>query len=132
MPHDNPQTPQSPSSIPFGAPDLATKSAASPRTDHSLPTPAHSANGSMSTRIENDEVEHNEVSMKRKREVDDTGDREQKKVHVEDSTNDVEVLHEDDESRFLFLQNRKTPFSSKRSSHEWFFCSFTRLTWVCN
>lgn len=123
MPQDNPQTPQSPSSIAFGAPDLSTKSAISPQTDHSLPTPAHSINGSMSSHhVEHEEVENSDISNKRKRDLEDNGDREQKKVHVEDSMIGIEALHQEVGSKYLFLQNRKVPFfSSIRSSCHGFF-----------
>jgi len=132
MPQDNPQTPQSPSSILFSAPDLSTKSAASPRTDHSLPTPAHSTNGSMSShQNEHDEVESSDASNKRKRDPEDNGDREQKKVHVDDSMIDIGALHYDVGSKYLFLQNRKAPFfSSICSSYDWYFFRFRWLTWV--
>jgi hypothetical protein len=113
MPQDNPHTPQSPSSIPFGAPDLSTKSAISPRTGNSLPTPAHSINGSMSSNhIEHEEVENSDLSNKRKRDLEDNGDRDQKKIHVDDSVIDISALHYDVGSKYLFLQNRKVPFLS--------------------
>ena len=54
-----------------------------------------------------------EPSNKRKREVDDHGDREQKKVHVEDSRISIEDLHLDVGKKYLLCRTRKTPFSSK-------------------
>jgi hypothetical protein len=130
MPQDNPQTPQSPSSILFGATDLFTKPATPPGTDHSLLTPAHSINGSMSSNhTEHDSVEHNDPSNKRKRDPEDNGDREQKKVHVEESMISIEALHFDVGSKYLFLQNRKVPsFSSICNSCGWFSISITWLT----
>ncbi|TAQ91403.1 hypothetical protein B7494_g359 [Chlorociboria aeruginascens] len=97
MPFDHPHTPQSPSQIPNT--DLPPKPATSPRIPASLPTPAHSINGSMSSLSSENTSEaapqSQELSSKRKRDLEDHGDREQKKVHVEDSRPKQEDLHLD-------------------------------------
>jgi hypothetical protein len=112
MPSDHPQTPQSPSSTSFSAADLPTKQATSPRNIHSLPTPAHSINGSMSslTSDNTEAVSHDDPSNKRKRDIEDTGDREQKKVHVEHSRLSIEDLHLDVGEKYLLCRTRKAPF----------------------
>jgi hypothetical protein len=58
-------------------------------------------------------AQHEESSNKRKRDVDDYGDREQKKVHVEDSRIRIEDLHLDVGKKYRLCRTRKTPFSSK-------------------
>ena len=50
---------------------------------------------------------------KRKRDVEDDGDREQKKVHVEDSRISIEDLHLDVGKKYLLCRTRKTPFFLK-------------------
>ncbi|KAH6684029.1 Rox3 mediator complex subunit-domain-containing protein [Halenospora varia] len=101
MPSDHPQTPESPSQTSFAA-DTRTKST-SPRFMHSLPTPAHSINGSMTSLGPDNAMDgfHDESSNKRKRAVDDNGDREQKKVHVEDRSLSIEDLHLDVGEKYL-------------------------------
>lgn len=54
-----------------------------------------------------------ESSNKRKRDVDDHGDREQKKVHVEDSRISIDDLHLDVGKKYLLCRTGKTPFYSK-------------------
>lgn len=51
-----------------------------------------------------------ESSSKRKRELEDHGDREQKKVHVEDSRIRIEDLHLDVGKKYSLCRTRKTPF----------------------
>ena len=51
-----------------------------------------------------------EESNKRKRDVEDHGDREQKKVHVEDSRISIEDLHLDVGKKYLLCRTRKAPF----------------------
>jgi hypothetical protein len=53
-----------------------------------------------------------ELTNKRKRDVDDHGDddREQKKVHVEDSRISIDDLHLDVGKKYLLCRTRKTPF----------------------
>ena len=49
-------------------------------------------------------------SNKRKRDLEDHGDREQKKVHVEDSRISIDDLHLDVGKKYLLCRTRKTPF----------------------
>lgn len=51
-----------------------------------------------------------EASNKRKRDVEDHGDRNQKKVHVEDSRLSIEDLHIDVGNKYLLCRTRKAPF----------------------
>jgi hypothetical protein len=51
-----------------------------------------------------------EASNKRKRDIEDHGDRAQKKVHVEDSRLSIEDLHLDVGEKYLICRTRKTPF----------------------
>ncbi|KAG0648331.1 Mediator of RNA polymerase II transcription subunit 19 [Hyphodiscus hymeniophilus] len=104
MPSDHPQTPQSPSQNSPGSHELTLKPTTSPRFNNSLPTPAHSINGSMSSTISGfaaDGASLEESSNKRKRDIDDHGDREQKKVHVEDSGIRIDDLHLDVGKKYL-------------------------------
>jgi DNA-binding Lrp family transcriptional regulator len=77
-----------------------------------LPTPAHSVNGSA---LPYSEMAH-EINMsedtpqKRKRALEDTGDREQKKVHIEDRKLGIEDLHMDVGEKYLLCKTRKAPF----------------------
>ncbi|TVY56867.1 Mediator of RNA polymerase II transcription subunit 19 [Lachnellula cervina] len=106
MPSDHPQTPESPSQSSFGPSDLPRKPITSPQFTNSLPTPAHSINGSMSS-LEPQIVETNtrdEPSNKRKRHVEDHGDRDQKKAHVEDSRLSIEDLHLDVGEKYLLCR----------------------------
>ena len=111
---DNPQTPQSPSHTSFATADLPPKPSTSPQNTHSLPTPAHSINGSMSSVgsvVASDGIVIDETSNKRKRDVEDLGDRDLKKVHVENSRLSIEDLHIDVGKKYLLCRTRKTPFS---------------------
>lgn len=112
MTSSHPRTPQSPSEL-YSAHDLPSKPATSPRTTHSLPTPAHSINGSMSSLNSGfavDAMQVDESSNKRKRDVDDTGDQQQKKVHVEVSKLSIEDLHLDVGTKYKLCRTRKAPF----------------------
>ncbi|KAL2119207.1 hypothetical protein VTJ04DRAFT_6167 [Mycothermus thermophilus] len=107
----HPQTPQSPSQFSPNVSDLTmsmTGSAASTTT--TLPTPAHSVNGSSLTQdtvMSEDSPQH-----KRKREIDDMGDRAQKKVQVEDrSRRDLDNLHLDVGEKYLLC---RTPHPKPR------------------
>ena len=111
MPSDHPPSPQSPSQHIFDSIDLPHKPTTSPRVSNSLPTPAHSINGSMSShQIDHEGADNSDVSNKRKRELEDSGDREQKKVHVEDSRISIKDLHLDVGQKYLLCRTRKTPF----------------------
>jgi len=52
-----------------------------------------------------------ETSNKRKRDEGDSGDRDQKKVHVEDSRISIEDLHLDVGLKYKLCSTRKTPFT---------------------
>ncbi|KAL2019997.1 hypothetical protein VTK56DRAFT_8997 [Thermocarpiscus australiensis] len=82
-----PQTPQSPSQLSPGVSDPTMSiTGSAPSTTTTLPTPAHSVNGSSFPSETPQDVAMGEDSpQKRKRPVDDMGDRAHKKVHVEDS-----------------------------------------------
>jgi hypothetical protein len=111
MPSDHPQTPQSPSH--YESTDLPSKLTASPKTGNSLPTPAHSINGSMSSTtadISMEGIQPEDSSNKRKRDLEDHGDQEQKKVHVEDSRIRIEDLHLDVGKKYSLCRTRKAPF----------------------
>ncbi|KAF7897977.1 uncharacterized protein EAF01_008943 [Botrytis porri] len=104
MPSDLPQTPQSPSNAP-GSTDISSKNVVSPRINTSLPTPAHSINGSMST--VNSAIEASQSmdpSTKRKRDFEDLGDQKQKKVHVENSRPSIDDLHQDVGKKYLLCR----------------------------
>ncbi|KAG4416609.1 hypothetical protein IFR04_010252 [Cadophora malorum] len=82
-----PRTPETPSQTSPSAADFPIKPVTSPIDHHSMPTPARSVNGSMSSINPDSSFEataHDDTSLKRKRESDDQGDQEQKKVHVEE------------------------------------------------
>lgn len=110
----HPQTPQSPSQFsPATSSDpslgLSGSVAAAGSGTTTLPTPAHSVNGSSSqldSFIMLDDSPH-----KRKRPLEDVGDddREPKKAHVEDGKLALEDLHLDVGPKYLLLQSRKTP-----------------------
>jgi hypothetical protein len=80
-----------------------------------LPTPAHSVNGSS---LPYPEMAHetnmsDDTPQKRKRALEDMGDREQKKVHIEDRKLGIEDLHLDVGEKYLLCRTRKAPFVSK-------------------
>ncbi|KAK6597112.1 Rox3 mediator complex subunit [Botrytis cinerea] len=104
MPSDLPQTPQSPSNTPSST-DISSKNAVSPRINTSLPTPAHSINGSMSTANSAIETSQSiDPLSKRKRDFEDLGDQKQKKVHVEDSRPSIDDLHQDVGKKYLLCR----------------------------
>lgn len=115
MSSGHPRTPQSPSQAHI-VHDLPPKPSTSPRTTNSLPTPAHSTNGSMSsswntnTEIKLDVATSNESQNKRKRDVEDSGDREQKKAHIEITRLSIDDLHLDVGPKYLLCKKGKTPF----------------------
>lgn len=107
----HPQTPQSPSQFSSGTSEPVLSVATSmttTTTPTTLPTPAHSVTGSA----------HHDLAMaddsphKRKRSIDDNGDRDQKKFHVEESKLGIEDLHLDVGKKYLLCQTRKTPFTA--------------------
>ncbi len=54
-------------------------------------------------------TEKEDSSNKRKRDVEDVGDQEQKKVHVEDRGLGIEDLHLDVGKKYLLCRTCKTP-----------------------
>ncbi|QSZ37873.1 hypothetical protein DSL72_008973 [Monilinia vaccinii-corymbosi] len=111
MPSDLPQTPQSPFNTP-GSSDISSKNIVSPRINTSLPTPAHSINDSMSSINSAIEASQSEdPSNKRKRDVEDLGGRNQKKVHVEGSRPSIRDLHQDVGKKYLLCRTLHKPQS---------------------
>ncbi|KAK1599813.1 Rox3 mediator complex subunit [Colletotrichum navitas] len=103
----HPQTPQSPSQFSPGTSDLTSSmNSTVPSTTTTLPTPAHSVNGSASqpSDMSQDIVMGDDTPHKRKRPLEDLGDREQKKVHIEDSKTGIEALHLDVGEKYLLCQ----------------------------
>jgi hypothetical protein len=90
-----------------------------------LPTPAHSVNGSASqpSDMSHDITMGDESPQKRKRPIDDLGDREQKKVHIEESKFGIEDLHLDVGTKYLLCRSRKTPFMAMSPSRRYACCS---------
>jgi hypothetical protein len=85
-----------------------------------LPTLVGSVHGAPSTSgrkvddvaipdISRDADRQDDMSNKRKREVEDSGDREQKKTHIEDGRPGIEKLHRDVGRPYLLCKTRKTP-----------------------
>ena len=61
---------------------------------------------------EDKEIENDDPSNKRKRGTEDSGDREQKKVHIEEGRPGIEDLHNAVGRLYLLCQTRKTPLLS--------------------
>lgn len=77
-----------------------------------LPTPAHSVNGSsLPSEMAHDIVMGEDSPQKRKRATDDLGERDQKKVQIEDRRLGIENLHLDVGEKYLLCRTRKAPFS---------------------
>ena len=112
----HPQTPQSPSQQSPGSSDqtVASMSISITSTTSTLPTPAHSVNGSsLQLDMAHDTVMGGDSpNNKRKRHIDDHGDREQKKVQTEDRRLGIENLHLDVGEKYLLCRTRKAPFTS--------------------
>ncbi|KAK6066854.1 Rox3 mediator complex subunit [Seiridium cupressi] len=116
----NPQTPQSPSQFsPSTADPLSSmNSSMTSVTTVSLPTPAHSVNACDSSHDIN--MTDADSPNKRKRLAEDSGDHEQKKVHIEDPRRlGIENLHLDVGPKYLLL---RTPHSASfaRTSEDLF------------
>ncbi len=62
-----------------------------------------------------------DATNKRKRDVEDTGNQELKKVHVEDRNLGIEDLHLDVGKKYLLCRTRKAPFS--QISPAWSACA---------
>ncbi|KAJ6438483.1 cytochrome P450 [Purpureocillium lavendulum] len=109
----HPQTPQSPCNFsPATSSDPMTGlSAASAATSTTtLPTPAHSVNGCNS---QPDTAMSEESPHKRKRPLDDVGDRDQKKMHLEDRKLGIEDLHLDVGDKYLLCHTQPLPRTSE-------------------
>lgn len=115
----HPQTPRSPSqSSPSTGGDNHPSVNTSMTSVSTLPTPAHSVNGSsmsadMASCLPNEAsmmtIMGDESPQKRKRPLDDMGDREQKKVHIEDRRLGIEALHQDVGPKYKICQPRPPP-----------------------
>ncbi|UKZ93904.1 uncharacterized protein TrAFT101_008806 [Trichoderma asperellum] len=116
----HPQTPQSPSQFsPATSSDPSLGSsgsvAAAGTGTTTLPTPAHSVNGSSS---QLDSMMLDDSPQKRKRPLEDVGDdRELKKPHVDDYKLAIEDLHRDVGHKYLLLQSPH-PESFPRTSED--------------
>ncbi|KAH8177401.1 rox3 mediator complex subunit domain-containing protein [Sarocladium implicatum] len=100
----HPHTPQSPSQ---NSPGTSSETIASLATSTStmattpaLPTPAHSVNGIS----QHDVVMTEDTPQKRKRSIDDTGDRDQKKMFLEEYKLGIDDLHRDVGQKYLLCQ----------------------------
>jgi len=83
-----------------------------------LPTPAHSVNGSsIPSEMAHDIIMGDDSPHKRKRTADDLGDREQKKVQIEDRRFGIENLHLDVGEKYLLCRTRKAPFTCTEQQH---------------
>ncbi|KAI1486378.1 Rox3-domain-containing protein [Biscogniauxia mediterranea] len=104
----NPQTPQSPSqfSPSIADPGSSMNTSMISITTTSLPTPAHSVNGSAQP---SDTIMTDDLTHKRKYPFEEMGDHEHKKVHVEDPRKiGIENLHLDVGEKYLLC---RTPHS---------------------
>lgn len=73
-----------------------------------LPTPAHSVAGScIPSEMHHDTTIGEESPQKRKRTLEDGGDRDQKKAHLEDRRLGIENLHLDVGEKYLLCRSRK-------------------------
>jgi hypothetical protein len=119
-----PQTPQSPSYRASGSIERTSSvDIVGPAVEKGFPTPANSINGSAQsfdvaegalTMTDNSRdvvMETEDFSNKRKRDVEDVGSQEQKKVHVEDRRLGIEDLHLDVGKKYLLCRTRKAPTS---------------------
>lgn len=89
-------------------------SSATSVTTTTLPTPAHSVNGSSipSEMAQDTVMGGDSPHNKRKRPADDLGEqRAEKKVHLEDRRLGIENLHLDVGEKYLLCRTRKTPFT---------------------
>ncbi|KAJ2905297.1 Mediator of RNA polymerase II transcription subunit 19 [Zalerion maritima] len=111
----HPQTPQSPSrNSPVTTDPNSSISSVTSMSTTTLPTPAHSVNGSLSTQpsdIAHDmshKMDHG-TPGKRKRPVQDTGDRDQEKLHMEQAPVSIDRLHMDVGPMYMVLNNPQPP-----------------------
>ena len=74
-----------------------------------LPTPAHSVNGAS---FQPDVAMTDDTPNKRKRALEDNGDRSHKKPHLEERKLGIDDLHCDVGVKYLLCQTRKAPSSA--------------------
>ncbi|KAI0391270.1 Rox3-domain-containing protein [Xylariaceae sp. FL0594] len=118
----NPQTPQSPSQFSPGVTDQGSSLNTSMTfTAASLPTPAHSVNGSGLSSDNPQDITMTDVhSNKRKCAFDDTGLPEHKKVHLDDPRKiGIQDLHMDVGEKYLLCRTAHS-ISSPRMSEDLF------------
>ncbi|KAK4143740.1 Rox3 mediator complex subunit-domain-containing protein [Dichotomopilus funicola] len=109
----HPQTPQSPSQFsPTTGDSVMSMPGSVASTTATLPTPAHSVNGSsIPSEMTQDTSIGGDSPHKRKREADDMGGRAQKKVHVESGNLGIGDLHLDVGEKYLLC---RTPHPKPR------------------
>jgi hypothetical protein len=114
-----PRTPQSPlqpnTASSDKVPNTRVSGYMSSTISRTVPGPAMADTHDSATPMSIDSSIHSDdLSNKRKRESEDTGDREQKKVHVEERKLCIEDLHLDVGKIYQLCRTRKAPFSPKR------------------
>jgi len=106
----HPQTPQSPSQLsPNSTDPMSSVNTSMASITSTLPTPAHSVNG-----MGHDAGATDDSPQKRKRADDDVGDREQKKLHVDDGSLSIADLHLDVGEPYLLCRRSKAPLAPLR------------------
>lgn len=105
----HPQTPQSPSQTSPSISDPSTSlNSSMTSTTTNLPTPAHSVTGScLPSEMNPDIIMGDDTPQKRKRALEDGGDRDHKKAHIEDRRLGIENLHMDVGEKYLLCRTRK-------------------------
>ncbi|KAL8298781.1 hypothetical protein RB597_007413 [Gaeumannomyces tritici] len=109
----HPQTPQSPSqSSPSTSDPTASLNTSMTSITSALPTPAHSVTGScIPSEMHHDTAIGEESPQKRKRTLEDGGDRDQKKAHLENRRLGIENLHLDVGEKYLLCRSQhRTPY----------------------
>lgn len=105
----HPRTPQSPSQVSPANSSDAINPNSTTMTANTLPTPAHSVTGSTS---QTDIAANDDSPNKRKRALEDEGERDSKKVQLEGHRLGIEDLHLDVGEKYLLCQTRKTTSAS--------------------
>ncbi|KAK0728289.1 mediator of RNA polymerase II transcription subunit 19 [Lasiosphaeria miniovina] len=107
----HPQTPQSPSQFSPSTSDIIMSVTSSMTTiSTALPTPAHSVNGSsIPSEMTHDMLAGDDTPHKRKRPTDDVGERQKKKVQIEDRRTGIENLHLDVGEKYLLCRTPHPP-----------------------
>ncbi|EHA51535.1 hypothetical protein MCOR27_004226 [Pyricularia oryzae] len=104
----HPQTPQSPSQTSPSISDPSTSlNSSMTSTTTNLPTPAHSVTGScLPSEMNPDIIMGDDTPQKRKRALEDGGDRDHKKAHIEDRRLGIENLHMDVGEKYLLCRTQ--------------------------